>query len=146
VRGLSRIASALLPALLAAACGAAATPTPDDMTGLLNELESHGAHVEDILAGDAGCPDSELHSNASRLTVTSGGRDYDVYLFRWRRPTDYDAANAAFQDCVGAFTTARGSVDVEILEVAPWRAFGGGWTAGLKDAIESSLSAAAAGE
>lgn len=139
-------ALAVAVALAAMACGPTPTPSPEDMTGVLNELAAHGATVKDIVAGDAGCADPSLHGNASRLTLTLAvdGRDYEVYLFRWRRPSDYEAANGPFQQCVAEFVQNR-STDVEIVEVAPWRAFGAGWTFDAKEAIEQSLAAAAAG-
>lgn len=139
--------AAALTSLLIAGCGVAPTPTPVDMTGVLNELTSHGATVKDILAGEAGCPDSSLHSNASRITLTlADGRDYDVYLFRWRNAGDYDTADATFQQCIAAFVAKRGSTDVDVVEVSPWRAFGPAWTDATRAAVEQSLAAAAQGQ
>jgi hypothetical protein len=142
----SRAALAAAIAFTVAACGPTPTPSPEDMTGVLNEFAAHGATVKDVVAGDAGCADPSLHGNASRLTLTlaADGRDYAVYLFRWRRPSDYEAANAAFQQCVAEFADDH-STDVELVEVSPWRAFGAGWTFDAKEVIEQSLVAAAGG-
>ena len=145
---LRRPALALLALLLVAACGPMPAATPDDMVGVLNELTAHGATVTDIIAGDAGCPASSLHSNGSHLKMrfSPDGRDYDVYLFRWRGRTDFDSAAAQFDQCKSEFGNRLGpALPVSVVEVAPWRAFGIGWPSALRDAIEQSLVAAASG-
>jgi hypothetical protein len=136
-------------ASMIAACGAAPAPTAGDMTSVLSELAAHGATVRDIVAGDPGCADASLQGNGShiKLMLAADGRDYDVYLFRWRRATDYDAAGGAFSSCVSAFADRLdSSVRVDIVEVSPWRAFGPGWTKDLHDTMQQSLAAAAIGE
>lgn len=135
-------------ALALAACGPTPTASPTDMTGVLNEFASHGAVVRDIIAGDAGCAESDLHSNGSHLTLTltAEARDYGVYLFRWRRPSDYAAGDSAFQQCVAQFAREPSvTEEVQTIEVTPWRAFGTGWSDAMTDVIRQSLVAAAAG-
>ena len=142
-----RAAAWTLLLALVVACGPAPTPSPESMTGVLNELAAHGATVTDVLAGDPGCAGSPLRSNASRLTLVlaADGREYHAYLFRWRRPADYEAASEEFSLCVAAFVTANGSTEVEVVEVPPWRAYGPGWTAATTEAVEGALAAAAGG-
>jgi hypothetical protein len=130
------------------ACGAAPQPTPGDMTSVLSELATHGATVSDIVAGDAGCTDPTLHDNATRLelTLADDGRPYTVYLFRWRRQTDYDGAAVAFNMCVSQYVATAGAVGADVIDVSPWRAFGPAWTKEMHDAVQQSLAAAAVGE
>jgi len=146
-----KIASLTLAGALAvAACGGGGpTPSPADMTGILNELANHGATLKDIVGGDAGCGDATLQANGSRLTLTlaADGRDYDVYLFRWRRAGDFSAAGRPFHLCASEFADSVGaSVRVAIVEVQPWRAYGTGWSDEMHDAVQESLTAAAAGQ
>jgi hypothetical protein len=139
----------MLAMTLAAACAASPTPSPANMTGVLNELAAHGASLVDVVGGDAGCSDASLQGNGTRLTLRFAldGRDYDVYLFRWRRASDYEAADGAFDACSAAFAAAGGAGTGRLatVEVFPWRAFGIGWTEAVRDAVVDSLTAAAAG-
>lgn len=130
-------------------CGTAPTPTPGEMVDVLNELAAHGATVRDVIAGDTGCSEPSLHDNGTRLqlTLASESRDYTVFLFRWRRPSDYDAAAASFSLCVSEFAQRlSSSVSVNVVDVSPWRAYGPGWTPTLHDALQQSLAAAAVGD
>jgi hypothetical protein len=133
--------------LAVAACGSTgASPTPGDMTAVLEQLALHGASVIRTVSGDAGCADSALHSNAVRidLTVDDMPSEQRVYLFRWRRPADFDAAADSFAGCVSGYSApAEGAV--ETVEVPPWRAFGPNWSDELRQALEAGLSAAAGG-
>lgn len=133
---------------IVAACAGAPQPTPGDMTAVLSELEAHGATVRDIVAGDAGCGDPTLHDNATRLelTLAADGRGYTVYLFRWRRQVDYDAAAVAFNTCVSEYLTRAGPVGTVVIDISLWRAYGPGWTQEMHDALLQSLAAAAVGE
>jgi hypothetical protein len=104
--------------------------------------------MTDTVAGDPGCADPSLFDNARRLAVTSAadGRSYTVYLFRWRNVTDYSAAADAFDGCVAAFAGQPGATTVETVDVAPWRAYGPGWTPELRDALRQALEGAASGQ
>lgn len=140
---------ALFAALAALGCGPEPSATPGDMVTLLNELTAHGTTVRDMVAGDAGCSDPTLRDNATRLqlTLASEERDHTVYLFRWRRQSDYDTAAASFSLCVSEFANRlSSSVRVDTVAASPWRAYGPGWTPTLHDALQQSLEAAAVGE
>ncbi len=150
-RARTRLAALAIAAIggVVVACGAAPAPTAGDMTLVLSELAAHGATVRDIVAGEPGCADASLQGNGShlKLTLAADGRDYDVYLFRWRRASDYDAASQPFNSCVSSFADSLdSSVRVEIVEISPWRAFGPGWTQDMHDTVQQSLAAAAVGE
>jgi hypothetical protein len=132
--------------VVAAACadGAAPTPTPRDFTAVLEALALRGATIHQAVAGDSGCPTLPLHSNAVRLELTlqQDGEDYEIYLFRWRRPAHYDAAADAFNECLAQYAADSVSVNVDAIEMAPWRSFGPGWTDELRSALTGALRAA----
>jgi hypothetical protein len=126
----------------------APTPTPGGMAEVLPALALRGATVHEVVSGDAGCPGSTLRSNVARLDVSVAGAEarYAVYLFRWRRAADFAAAAGAFSDCVDEFVAeADGEVTIDGVEIAPWRAYGPGWSEELRLLIEEALSDLAGG-
>jgi hypothetical protein len=144
--------SALLAALLVTGCGNTAGPTPTptagDMSAVLAALALNGATVREVVSGDAGCPGSQLHSNAARLELTIAGDEqaYQVFLVRWRRPADFEAAAQAFSDCVDEYAAqTEGEVVIEGLEIAPWRAYGPAWSEELAATVENALRDAGGG-
>jgi len=135
---------ALLPGLLAGCTGGAPpTPTPRSVVNVLEGLALRGATIREAVSGDAGCSVAPLRGNAVRLALTLAGspEQHELYLFRWRRPAQYDAAAADFTDCVEEYA-ASAEGEVEVLELAPWRAFGRGWSDELAIVLEESLRAA----
>lgn len=145
---LRALALLALLALLAGCSGAAMpSPTPRDFTAVLEALALRGATIHQAVAGDAGCPRVPLHGNAVRLQLTleQDGEDYDIFLFRWRRPAHYEAAADAFADCLEQYSADGLAVNVEAIEMAPWRAFGPEWSDALRAALEGSLRAAGGG-
>jgi len=139
----------LLLLLTIAGCGASApSPAAGDMSELLGALALRGATIHQQVSGDAGCADSTLHPNALRidLTLAQDGTDYEVYLFRWRRPVDFDASADRFRACFGDYAgSIVGDVDVDSLEVRPWRAFGPAWTDELRRTLDDALRATGGG-
>jgi len=118
------------------------------MTAVLGALALRGATIHQQVSGDAGCTDSTLHPNALRidLTLTQDGTDYEVYLFRWRRPADYDSSADNFEACLDEYAGAiLGEADVESIELRPWRAFGPGWTDELRLTLEQALRSTGGG-
>lgn len=121
-------------------CGPAAAPTPSPggFADVISALVLRGATIRQHVSGDAGCPQSELHSNALRLEVSLGGAQTEtVYLFRWRRESDYQAAAGEFAACV-----AQQEGDAVALEHSPWRAYGAGWTEDLRTILAQALDEA----
>ena len=120
------------------------TPSPQDMTGVVSALVLRGVTIGQVTAGDAGCPGSSLHSNAARidLSLGPGARDHSVYLFRWRRPADFDAAAGPFADCVARHAAQAPTPVADVIEVRPWRAYGAGWTRELNALLQEALRAA----
>jgi hypothetical protein len=136
-----------LPLLfLLGACGpgAAPSPTPADLTAVLEALALRGATLRQAVSGDAGCPAAELHSNAVRFDLSLEASDtrYQVYLLRWRRPADFSAAADAFEACLDDYTSRGVAADIQFLELPPWRAYGSGWSEDLREVLEQSLRAA----
>jgi hypothetical protein len=118
------------------------------MSTLLGALALRGAAIHRQVSGDAGCIDSTLHPNALRidLTLAQDGTDYQVYLFRWRRPADFDASADRFESCLDQYAQSIvGEVDVESIEVRPWRAFGAGWTEELRRTLDQAFRATGGG-
>lgn len=137
--------SLLLSLTLLAACGGpgAATPTPGGMNDVLPALALRGATIHDTVSGDAGCPGVPLHPNAARIEMTVEGDEsrYVVYLFRWRRPADFDAAAQPFEECLEEFAgQSDGEVPLDVVEAAPWRAYGAGWSEEARLLIDEALN------
>ena len=147
--GFQALGSSLAALLVVVACQAndPAAATPRDTAGLLEELARHGVSAVEQRAGDPGCGDASLVPNAMhwRLTVATDPAPRDVYLFRFKDRPTYDGAAAAVEACRVVFEarSSRAGGAVERLDVSPWRAFGDGWSASLREALEASLTIAA---
>ena len=114
------------------------------MSAIQAALALRGATIHEAVSGDAGCPSvAGVHQNAARFEISLAAdvyQRYEVFLFRWRRPSDFAAAEQPFSDCVDEYTAGlTGDVPVDGLEVEPWRAYGPGWSPDLMDLIESAL-------
>ncbi len=141
----SRAAAVALVILMVAACGQFVAPssTPGSMDYVIANLVLRGATVHRLVSGDAGCPTSELHDNAISLEVALFNQSalHQVYLLRWRRPADFDAAAAAFADCVAEYQALHPGATVSTLESAPWRAYGPTWNEMLRSILDEALRA-----
>ena len=131
--------------LVACASTALPSPTPGDFTAVLEALALRGATIHEAISGDAGC-EVPLHGNAVRLALTleQDGRDHRVYLFRWRRPADFERAAGAFEECVAEHAGSDAAVELETIELPPWRAYGPDWSSEMRQALEEALRAAGA--
>src|SRR5687767_6690367 len=111
--------------------------TPGGFGEVVSALVLHGVSVHEQVSGDDGCPRVELHDNAARLTVSLADEPVrrDVYLFRWRRATDFDVAVQSFFMCVTDFRSNHPGAVIEAVEQRPWRAYGADWSVPLKQAI-----------
>ena len=136
----------LLGALLLTGCGAfvAPAPTPAEMDDVIADLVLRGATVHRLVSGDAGCPSQDLHDNAIHMEIALGSQSatHEIYLMRWRRQSDYDAAAQDFADCVAEYQTANPDQTVTQLEANPWRAYGPGWTPQVQETLQAALEAA----
>jgi hypothetical protein len=145
---LRRVTIGLLLACIVAACSGpiGPTPTPGGMGDVLPALALRGATVHDVVAGDSGCTQGQLHTNAARIELSVAGDEsrYQVYLFRWRRPADFEASAQPFRDCVDEFLAdADGEVPLDVVEAAPWRAYGAGWSEEARGLVEEALTSLA---
>lgn len=136
----------LLVALTVAACGnfTAPIPTPGTMDDVIAGLVLRGMTVHRLVSGTAGCPSSELHSNAVMMEVAIDARSatHALYLFRWRRPGDYADSAQAFADCVAEYEALNPGQSISQLESEPWRAYGPGWPPDLAPRLLDALRAA----
>jgi hypothetical protein len=138
------LAAALL-AGAAAGCDRNVTlpaPTAGELGDVVAALVLRGATITDQVAGDAGCSDPTLFGNAVRLDVRMPGAatSAPVYVLRWKRAADYDAAEAAFAACVAQ--SPRPPDAVTTVAVSPWRAYGPDWPDALRDAVSAALTEA----
>jgi hypothetical protein len=144
-----RLVAWLLVAVIAAGCGSIGQPaaTPGGFGEVVAALVLHGVTVHEQVSGDDGCPRAELHDNAMRLTVSLADDPArrDVYLFRWRRATDFDAAVQSYFMCVTDFRSSHPRTVIEVVEQRPWRAYGADWSVRLKQAITDALAVSAGG-
>jgi hypothetical protein len=148
----SRLSALCLPLFLALAvsgCGGspAATFSAGDLSAVQEALALRGATIVNLVSGDPGCEGSDLHSNAVRVELQLAGEDRQqrAYLIRWRRPAQFEAGRAAFEECVSRAGGLSGADSVDTLEVPPWRAHGRSWTPELLRVLEDSLRATGGG-
>src|SRR5687768_13345799 len=130
-------------------CGGTTTPTasPGGFPDVIAQLVLRGVTVHEQVSGEDGCERVPLHDNATRLqvsTATSVDRR-DVYLFRWRRESDFVASATSFFMCVGDFQSNNPGETVDVVEDSPWRAFGTDWSDEIELAVRESLQSASAG-
>jgi hypothetical protein len=141
-----KLAAWFLGATIATGCGAfgAPSPTPAGLNELVSALVLHGVTIHEQVSGDDGCPRVDLHDNATRLTVSvaDDATQRDVYVFRWRRAADYDAAAQTFFPCATDFRSSRPGTELAVIEQPPWRAFGADWSDTLEQALRNSLQEA----
>ncbi len=125
-------------------CGGTGLPpaSAGEMGDVVSALVRRGATITDQVAGDAGCSESSLHSNAVRLDVRLPGEtaSSSVYLFRWKTGSDFDNAADAFARCV-----AERNDQPQTASHSPWRAYGSGWSDALSTAVNEALAETVSG-
>jgi len=131
-------------ALLLGGCGVFVRPSPTAgaLTDVVNALVLRGMTVTDQVAGDPGCQDSALYSNAVRYDIRPPGdaSAYPVFIFGWKSEATFDADKASFDSCVETYSES--SAPVSTAEHLPWRAFGPGWPPDLRAAVDAALTEA----
>jgi hypothetical protein len=122
-------------------------PTPAGANGIFEQWALRGITTYTRTSGDPGCQDRDLDDNAVHVVVSLGltGERRDVYLFHFRNRVRWADGKPAVDACQGQFEarSARVGGAVERLDVSPYRAFGDGWSAALKAALQAGLEVAA---
>jgi hypothetical protein len=119
----------LAAALVIGACSGLPSPpppSPGNMDDVIAALVRRDVTVHRIVSGDTGCPGQDLHDNAVHLEVAVGAQSAlkHIYLFRWRKPADFEAAAVPFAQCVQEFADSNPDAPLAQLDLAPWRAYG----------------------
>jgi hypothetical protein len=138
-------------ALALAACESIAPtmppPTPADSIGIFEQWALRGITVYQRTSGDTGCADQALDDNAVHIVVSLGvgGERRDVYLFHFRNRVRWADGGPAVDACQGQFEARSSRVGgpIERVDVSPYRAFGDGWSPGLRAALAAGLVVAA---
>lgn len=134
---------ALSVVVLACGSGSAADPTetPGTMDDAIAALVLNGVAIHNLVGGDSGCAAQDLHDNAVRLEVSVGTMSSTraIYLMRWRRQSDFDAAADTFASCITDFSEQTGALAIDQVANAPWRAFGADWPDPLRRAVADAL-------
>lgn len=139
-------------ALATAGCRAGTPPpaTPMDLSSLVTELVRHRVAVVRTISGDPGCADPNLAPNGVHmlLTLPPAPTVYDAYLFTFKDRATWAAGASSVAACAKDGTsTAAAAADGRLLtiEVSPFRAFGVGWPAALRSALQETIQVAARG-
>ncbi len=120
-------------------------PTPADSIGVFEQWALRGVTVIAETSGDTGCADQDLVDNAVHAVISfdsEGPRD--VYLFRFRNRVRWADGGRALDACQGQFEarSSRHGGAVDRIDVSPYRAFGDGWSVGLRIALAAGMLAA----
>ena len=128
------------------ACGTARpSATPGGVAAVTQGLVRGGLEIVTAVGGDAGCDDAGLAGNALHLTVRPrDGSTRDIYLFTFRSRS-YDESAGAVDACQAQVGAASPNTPMARVDVAPYRAFGAGWSPQLREVVEQALEEAARG-
>ena len=149
LRLVPRLATTMAVAALMAACGTGVIgspplPTPGGYTEIFESWVLNGIAVHERTSGDPGCGDPSLADNAIHVVVSMAPdpTPRDVYLFRFRNTVRWADEAPVVDACQAAFEaiSARAGGLVSRVDVSPYRAFGDGWTAELRAALERGLA------
>lgn len=135
-------------ALLVSACQFVETgppdPTPADFPGIAIEFQKNGLHVDNVVAGDAGCNDPVLAPTAISFDVS--GKDQatpvKVYLYVFRNKATYERLRPTIDACARSYVTDAATY--EAVEQSPFVLAGQGpWAPQFKGIIRSGIETAA---
>ena len=101
----------LLVALVVAGCSYVETvppsPTPTDFQGTAAELAKRGIHIDNVVSGDAGCPDKVLAPTARAFDAS--GLDQAgtvrIYLYMFADRATYERLRTTVDQCARSFVT-----------------------------------------
>jgi len=135
-------------ALIVAGCQfvvtGAPSPTPADFPGIAIEFQKAGLHVDDVVAGDAGCDDAVLAPTAISFDVSGKDQTKPVkmYLYVFRNKATYERLRSSIDACARSFVTDPDTY--ESVERSPFVLAGQGpWAPEFKAIIRTGIETAA---
>jgi hypothetical protein len=133
--------------LIVSGCGRATalpSPTPADFAGIVKELTRAGITVDNVVSGDAGCPDPTLAPTA--IAFDAHGLDQAqavrirVYIFRNR--DSWERLSGSVATCARSYVTDPSGY--ESLAPSPFVVSGQGpWAPQFAAALKEAFTAAA---
>jgi len=144
----SRLLAFAVFALVVSACGIVSTtppsPTPADFPGIAIELGKRAIHVDQVVAGDAGCADKVLAPTA--IAFDASGLDQAtpvrIYLYIFRNRPTFERLRASIDGCARSFVTDTETY--ESIEQSPFVLAGQGpWGPEFEAAVRAGLEVAA---
>jgi hypothetical protein len=138
----------LLSGAIVAACGAIPTDrpaaTPADFQGIATELTKRRIVIDELVSGDAGCPDERLIPTA--IGITASGLDQPepvrIYVYIFRNRDAYERLRTTVDACAMAFVTDPATY--ETFERSPFVLAGQGpWAPAFEAAIRDAIVVAA---
>jgi hypothetical protein len=139
-----RVVALCLLALGVGACGlvqrTAPAPTPADFVGISGSLARHGITVEDVVSGDAGCPDVTLSKTAIRLRASGldQATPVPVYLYIFGSRESYTKLRSAVDTCARSYAKSAdtfASVEASPYVIAGQGPWGPKFTAALRQGL-----------
>jgi hypothetical protein len=145
---------ALAAALLLVAAGSLAgcgvlvetppAPTPADFQGIAADLVQRGIRIDNIVSGDAGCPDQELARTA--IGLDAEGLDQAtptrLFIYIFRNRDAYERLRETVDACARSYVVDPEAF--ESVEVSPFVVTGAGpWAPEFNQAVRAALTEAA---
>jgi len=141
-------ASAIVLAVLLAACGTISTsapvPTPADFQGIAGAVVQRGIRIDHIVSGDAGCHDANLARTAIGFDAVGLDQATRVrlYLYIFRDRATYQRLRSTIDTCARTYVTDP--TTYESVETSPYVIAGQGpWGQGFKTNLRAAIDEAA---
>lgn len=134
--------------LTLAGCGIVTTtppaPTPADFQGIAALLVQRGVVIDNLVSGDAGCPDRTLEQTAIGLDASGLDQATPVrlHLFIFRNRASYERLRGSIDACAASFVSDPETY--ESVETSPFVVAGQGpWAADFRATLRSVITEAA---
>jgi len=129
-------------------CGLVSTTappaTPADFPGIASELSRRGILVDDIVSGNAGCPDEDLARTAIRFTASGfdQAQATPLYLYIFRNRETFQRRRPDVDRCLASYVHDPDSFG--LIEAPPFVLVGPGpWAPDFAAELRRGLTAAA---
>jgi hypothetical protein len=119
-------------------------PTPADFGGISQVLRTRGISIVDVVAGDAGCPDTNLARAAIRFRMNGLDQTSPVtaYLYVFGSQAAFERRASDVATCARSYVTDPSGL--ESIDVSPYVIAGQGpWAPGLRAQVRAGLTVAA---